>query len=249
MLAACAQVELLLVACKAQDSHLQVISSNLPQRLPSISVASASEEKLQSAPALKQPSAVNKDAKQPGQFLKTDYGMISTMHPTLASRTLLVSMHLQLECKESRRLDAPALACSACHTCPARSHPASTVDILNPITLPNRACCTAGDQAHARARMPKDAPRWYLMDSELQSLSSYMRGRLTLDKVKAQRAACSFKKFALPYACLQCAHVQAQSCLERRGCEPGERKCMPHYSNPRPCGIDSAGMTSYGALL
>lgn len=63
------QVELLLAACKAQDSHLQAIAANLPHRLPNVTAATASEDRQQAAPAAKQPKpslATTKDAKQPG---------------------------------------------------------------------------------------------------------------------------------------------------------------------------------------
>ncbi len=42
-----------------------------------------------------------------------------------------------------------------------------------------------GASKRARAREPREAPRWYVTESELAAVSSYMRGRLTLDKVRA----------------------------------------------------------------
>lgn len=42
-----------------------------------------------------------------------------------------------------------------------------------------------GASKRARAKEPREAPRWYVTESELAAVSSYMRGRLTLDKVNA----------------------------------------------------------------
>lgn len=45
---------------------------------------------------------------------------------------------------------------------------------------------TGGDDSHqavVKKKQPEAPPRWYVTESELNGLSSYMRGRLTLDKV------------------------------------------------------------------
>jgi hypothetical protein len=53
------------------------------------------------------------------------------------------------------------------------------------------AAAAAGRRRDATASAASTAaPRWYVTQAELNSLASYMRGRLTLDKVRMTQLLC-----------------------------------------------------------
>lgn len=63
------------------------------------------------------------------------------------------------------------------HTRPHKHNPTASCD--------SRRCLVVGSTADV-AKVRKEVPRAYITERELASLSSYMRGRLTLDKVDAR---------------------------------------------------------------
>lgn len=156
----------LLQAAELQQQHLQQISSNLPQHLPSTCPAPAAAPAAAAAAAHQQGAA-----KQPGAAGTAVLGVRGATSVAAAAADDARGS----KAADKRRKDGPAAA--------------------RPV--------------------PAAAPRWYVTAAELASVPSYIKGRLTLEKVNA--AVDELAGFA--EACAKAMASVARNQLARVGAE------------------------------
>jgi hypothetical protein len=205
------QARALLQAAELQQQHLQQISSNLPQHLPGTCPAPAAGA---STAAHQQQSLQSAAGKQPGAAGTAAVGARGATS-TAAAADDARGERLLSTCFQT----ASAAAVGACErhsglrsgygSCARQQQPCSRSCVgchhLNPATYRSCAdysiasCFTAGSKAADKQRKagaaaarpaPAAAPRWYVTAAELASVPSYIKGRLTLEKVRLLTFVC-----------------------------------------------------------